>query len=122
MANDVFGKNVRMRRAEPGLDIGTVAELAGVNRNSITNYERGQEPQAGKLEDLCRALRISAESLFDPELYRAPMASPEDVNIERIVEGIARRVFQEELRRKTDGGGSAGCTCHSPPDFMRRKK
>ncbi|MBS4753312.1 helix-turn-helix transcriptional regulator [Nocardioides sp. zg-ZUI104] len=82
MAKNVVGKTVgslgeylREQRLSSRLSLRQLAELAGVSNPYLSQIERGlRKPSAEVLQQIAKALRISAEQLY----IQAGILSPED--------------------------------------------
>lgn len=60
-----WGKNLRSARANEGLTQTALAELVGVNQNSISRFEQGNPaPDDAMKLRLCLALGYQVEDLF----------------------------------------------------------
>jgi len=63
-----FGDKIRAYRMERGLSQPQLAQLLGVTKNAITNWENGtRRPDLGHIPALCTHLGISADVFFDAE-------------------------------------------------------
>ncbi|MDO5562880.1 MAG: helix-turn-helix transcriptional regulator [Synergistaceae bacterium] len=61
-----IGKRIRSFRKSKGMTQIELAELTGLSRNSIINYERGyRTPRADALEVLASLMGISVTAFFD---------------------------------------------------------
>ena len=61
-----IGKKIRSFRRSKNMTQIELAELAGLSRNSIINYERGYRvPRADSLEILASLMGISVTAFFD---------------------------------------------------------
>jgi len=70
-----LGDYLRQQRVAAHLSLRQAAELAGVSNPYLSQIERGlRRPSAQVLQQLAKALRISAEQLY----VRAGIVSPED--------------------------------------------
>ncbi|MFT4011684.1 MAG: helix-turn-helix transcriptional regulator [Nocardioidaceae bacterium] len=71
----VLGDYLREQRVTAHLSLRQLADLAGVSNPYLSQIERGlRKPSAEVLQQIAKALRISAESLY----VRAGILSPED--------------------------------------------
>lgn len=65
----VVGKHLKDARLRLGLKQGEAAELAGISAAYYGKYERGvYKPNLDRLGDICQALRIPLESVFQGAL------------------------------------------------------
>src|SRR6476620_303997 len=72
---DQLGDYLREQRTEARLSLRQLAEQVGVSNPYLSQIERGlRRPSAEVLQQLAKALRISAEQLY----VRAGIVSPED--------------------------------------------
>ncbi|WP_166391120.1 helix-turn-helix domain-containing protein [Nocardioides ochotonae] len=70
-----LGDYLREQRTSAQLSLRQLAELAGVSNPYLSQIERGlRKPSAEVLQQIAKALRISAEQLY----LRAGILSPED--------------------------------------------
>ncbi len=67
--NNVLGTNIRNKRRQRGMTQATLADLAGVNRLTISRYEKGTlRPSEKVLNKIARALETQAiELMYDFE-------------------------------------------------------
>lgn len=91
----IFGQRVREQREAVGMSVTKLAELVGVSRGTITNYEKGAtEPTMSHLWLIANALGCNFESLlpsFEPEevpsfafrAHKALRSSPEIMVVAR---------------------------------------
>ncbi len=87
---NIDGEVIRRARAEKGISLGTLADIAGVSRKTIQMYESGMGAMmdvAIKLEDFLQEPIVLPIDPFD---YR-PV--PEVDSIERELEGLEREIF-----------------------------
>ena len=80
-----LGDYLKEQRVSSRLSLRQLAELAGVSNPYLSQIERGlRKPSADVLQQIAKALRISAEQLY----LRAGILSPEDLGTgsERSVE------------------------------------
>ncbi|MFT4264624.1 MAG: helix-turn-helix transcriptional regulator [Nocardioides sp.] len=71
----VLGEYLKEQRVTAHLSLRQLADLAGVSNPYLSQIERGlRKPSAEVLQQIAKALRISAESLY----VRAGILSPED--------------------------------------------
>ena len=74
-AVETLGDYLRDQRTTAQLSLRQLAELAGVSNPYLSQIERGlRRPSAEVLQQIAKALRISAEQLY----IRAGIVSPED--------------------------------------------
>ncbi|NPC97288.1 helix-turn-helix domain-containing protein [Nocardioides sp. zg-DK7169] len=72
---ETLGDYLREQRTSAQLSLRQLAELAGVSNPYLSQIERGlRKPSAEVLQQIAKALRISAEQLY----LRAGILSPED--------------------------------------------
>lgn len=65
----VFSRNLRVLRSKAGLSQGTLADLAGLDRNYVGKLERElNSPTIDALENIASALQIDVELLIRREL------------------------------------------------------
>ena len=73
---DTLGDYLREQRLAARLSLRQLAEQAGVSNPYLSQIERGlRKPSADVLQQIAKALRISAEQLY----IRAGIVSPEEV-------------------------------------------
>ena len=73
---DTLGEYLREQRLAARLSLRQLAEQAGVSNPYLSQIERGlRKPSADVLQQIAKALRISAEQLY----IRAGIVSPEEV-------------------------------------------
>ena len=73
---DSLGEYLREQRLAARLSLRQLAEQAGVSNPYLSQIERGlRKPSADVLQQIAKALRISAEQLY----IRAGIVSPEEV-------------------------------------------
>lgn len=73
-----LGEYLRQQREAAHLSLRQLAELAGVSNPYLSQIERGlRRPSAQVLQQLAKALRISAEQLY----VRAGIVSPEEGSV-----------------------------------------
>ncbi len=85
------GEAIRRARAERGISLGTLAEIAGVSRKTIQMYESGMGAMidvAVRLEDFLQEPIVLPIDPFD---YH-PV--PETPAVEREIEGLEREIFE----------------------------
>jgi len=87
-APGAIGEFIREQREQAQVSVRQLAKLAGVSNPYLSQIERGlRRPSADILQQLAKALRISAEQLYvragiledregDPELVAAILADP----------------------------------------------
>jgi len=85
-----LGDYLREQRLSSRLSLRQLAEMAGVSNPYLSQIERGlRKPSADVLQQIAKALRISAEQLY----IRAGIVSPEatkDVSVELAILADAR--------------------------------
>ena len=80
------GNFIRQQRELAQQSIRDLARLAGVSNPYLSQIERGlRKPSAEILQQLARALQISAESLYE----RAGILDPNDADRTTVVDAIA---------------------------------
>ena len=73
-----YGERIRAYRLESGLSTGELAAQLGITQNAIVNWEIGvSRPDFSYVAKLCKALSISADTLFNVELDFAPLSKTE---------------------------------------------
>jgi transcriptional regulator with XRE-family HTH domain len=89
----ILGRNIRKYRNERGLTQRQLASKIGVKHNTISDWERGIcEPDANKLEYICGALDVDANTLLG---WDDPAKIKKDVD--RFVEMILNNKSIQEL-------------------------
>ena len=74
-----FGERLRQLRMQKGLSQVELANLAGVNSNHLSRYERGDsKPTARYLKILADCLGVSTDYLYDGNEEAAAVADFED--------------------------------------------
>jgi transcriptional regulator with XRE-family HTH domain len=111
-----LGMFIREQRNTARLSLRRLSELAGVSNPYLSQIERGlRRPSAEILQQIARALRISAETLYvqagfldepsaSPDLARQILADP------HLNEGQKQALVRiyKSFRLEHDGGGGAG--------------
>jgi transcriptional regulator with XRE-family HTH domain len=83
-----LGEFIRTQREVTQLSLRRLAELAGVSNPYLSQIERGlRRPSAEILQQIAKALRISAESLY----MRAGILDPDGLNDELTVREAVKR-------------------------------
>jgi transcriptional regulator with XRE-family HTH domain len=81
-----LGEFIRTQREVASLSMRRLAELAGVSNPYLSQIERGlRKPSADILQQLARALQISAETLYE----RAGLLAPDGTERGGVREAIA---------------------------------
>ena len=82
-----LGEFIKSQREIASMSVRRLAELAGVSNPYLSQIERGlRRPSAEILQQLAKALKISAETLY----VRAGLLSEEDAIAPSVREAIAR--------------------------------
>ena len=72
---DALGSYIREQRRQAELSMRKLADLAGVSNPYLSQIERGlKRPSAEILQQIARALEVSAESLYVCLLYTSDAA------------------------------------------------
>jgi len=119
-----LGSFIREQRASARLSLRRLSELAGISNPYLSQIERGlRRPSAEILQQIAKALRISAETLYvqagileppegSPDLTRAIMA---DQSISEDQKQALVRIYLSFRREHEDARGKAGPGDHAPP-------
>jgi transcriptional regulator with XRE-family HTH domain len=119
-----LGSFIREQRASARLSLRRLSELAGISNPYLSQIERGlRRPSAEILQQIAKALRISAETLYvqagileppvgPPDLSRAIMADPtiseeQKQALVRIYLSFRREHEDERADQDRTGPGSA---------------
>jgi transcriptional regulator with XRE-family HTH domain len=113
-----LGEFIREQRASARLSLRRLSELAGVSNPYLSQIERGlRKPSAEILQQIARALRISAETLYVQAGILEPRAEGDDLTRRiladpHIAEDQKQALVQIYLsfRREHEGGGPRGST------------
>jgi transcriptional regulator with XRE-family HTH domain len=120
-----IGSFIRQQRAVARLSLRRLSELAGVSNPYLSQIERGlRRPSARILQQLARALRISAETLFieagmledrpaEDDLDRRILEDPHLSEEQRRALLLVYRSYRHAGAGADGGEGSAG---PEPPD------
>ncbi len=82
-----LGEFIKAQREVASMSVRRLAELAGVSNPYLSQIERGlRRPSAEILQQLAKALHISAETLY----VRAGLLTEEDANAPSVREAIGR--------------------------------
>lgn len=82
-----LGDFIRQQREVANVSVRRLAELAGVSNPYLSQIERGlRRPSADILQQLAKALKISAETLY----VRAGLLSEDEADAPSVREAIAR--------------------------------
>jgi transcriptional regulator with XRE-family HTH domain len=112
-----LGGFIREQRATARLSLRRLSELAGISNPYLSQIERGlRKPSAEILQQIARALRISAETLYVQAGILEPRAEDDDDLTRRILadphidEGQKQALVQIYLsfRREHEGAPPAG--------------
>ena len=77
------GDRIRRFRTQRGLNQPQLAELLGVTKNAVTNWEAGStRPGFSLIPKLCSALRISADQLFGIPPRETPLSAQDRAHAE----------------------------------------
>lgn len=78
-----FAKRLRQSRSRLGLTQMQLADMVGVKRGTLNNWERGRSyPEVSQLICLCRALGVTPEYLLDVETFLDPQSLLADSHYE----------------------------------------
>jgi transcriptional regulator with XRE-family HTH domain len=130
-----LGSFIREQRASARLSLRRLSELAGISNPYLSQIERGlRRPSAEILQQIAKALRISAETLYvqagileaptgRPDLTRAILADQtiseeQKQTLVRIYLSFRREYDDEHVESEADEGGSppaAGPGSHAAP-------
>lgn len=89
-----FGDKIRAYRTEKGLSQPQLAQLLGVTKNAITNWETGaRRPDLGHIPALCAHLGISADMFFDmpTDNHSLTLAEQEHMKLYRSLDRFKQR-------------------------------
>ena len=115
-----LGAFIRDRRRDARLSLRRLSELAGVSNPYLSQIERGlRKPSADILQQLARALHVSAETLYvragildardeEPNLEHEILRDPTLTQRQQQVLLEVYRSFQREGRPGTDPDPTAG--------------
>jgi len=117
-----LGSFIKAQRDAAQMSVRRLAELAGVSNPYLSQIERGlRKPSADILQQLARALRISAETLY----MRAGILDPDANTDNAVIEAIAvdPRLTGDQRKSlitiyesfRAQNGGAAGATSSPPP-------
>src|SRR5437763_6961257 len=82
-----LGSFIREQRRGARLSLRKLADLAGVSNPYLSQIERGlRRPSAEILQQIAKALRISAESLY----VRAGILDPDGIDVTGVREAVKR--------------------------------
>ena len=82
-----LGEFIKVQREVASLSVRRLAELAGVSNPYLSQIERGlRKPSAEILQQIAKALQISAETLY----VRAGLLSDDDTHVDEVRHAIAR--------------------------------
>jgi transcriptional regulator with XRE-family HTH domain len=111
-----LGEYLREQRRSAQLSLRQLADAAGVSNPYLSQIERGlRKPSAEILQQLAKALRISAETLYvqagildarDPDGLEVPAAILTDPSINERQKQVLIQIY--ESFRKENAGASAG--------------
>jgi len=118
-----LGSFIREQRGSARLSLRRLSELAGISNPYLSQIERGlRRPSAEILQQIAKALRISAETLYvqagileppsgSPDLTRAIMA---DQSISEEQKQALVRIYLSFRRDHADGTGEQGADPRVP--------
>ncbi len=125
-----LGSFIREQRASARLSLRRLSELAGISNPYLSQIERGlRRPSAEILQQIAKALRISAETLYvqagileaptgRPDLTRAILA---DQTISEEQKQTLVRIYLSFRREYDDEhGGQGGRSRRRPPGHQHR--
>jgi len=93
-----LGEFIRQQREVANVSVRRLAELAGVSNPYLSQIERGlRRPSAEILQQLAKALKISAETLY----VRAGLLSEDDADAPSVREAIGRDPKLTPEQKKT---------------------
>ena len=68
-AIDCLSRNLRLIREAKGLSLSQLAEMSGLSKQSIWNFENGARfPSSEAIASVCESLKIEETDLFDPKI------------------------------------------------------
>ncbi len=120
-----LGAFIREQRGSARLSLRRLSELAGISNPYLSQIERGlRRPSAEILQQIAKALRISAETLYvqagileppdgSPDLTRAIMA---DQNISEEQKQALVRIYLSFRRDHDDERSEGGRAAPGPPN------
>ena len=125
-----LGSFIREQRASARLSLRRLSELAGISNPYLSQIERGlRRPSAEILQQIAKALRISAETLYvQAGILEAPSGTPDltrlimaDQTISEEQKQALVRIYlsfrrEHEEEHASDEGGSAGGAAASGGD------
>jgi transcriptional regulator with XRE-family HTH domain len=118
-----LGSFIREQRGSARLSLRRLSELAGISNPYLSQIERGlRRPSAEILQQIAKALRISAETLYvqagileppsgSPDLTRAIMA---DQSISEEQKQALVRIYLSFRRDHAEGSGEQGAGAPAP--------
>jgi transcriptional regulator with XRE-family HTH domain len=127
-----LGSFIREQRAGARMSLRRLSELAGVSNPYLSQIERGlRRPSADILQQLAKALRISAETLYvqagilDPPTTGADLvahirADPHLAESQKQALVQIYLSFRREQREQREQAGHAEHADHEPPQPNRR--
>lgn len=103
-----FGDKIYAFRKARGLTQPQLAEMIGVTKNSITNWEKGtSRPELAIIPKLCSALGVSTDSLFGMPVSNALLSEPEQEHMklfrsldrykQRSIDALMESMIENEL-------------------------
>jgi transcriptional regulator with XRE-family HTH domain len=124
-----LGAFIRDRRRDARLSLRRLSELAGVSNPYLSQIERGlRKPSADILQQLARALHVSAETLYvragilddrdaEPDVEREILR---DASLSEGQKQALLEVYRSFQREAGPPGGGTGPAGSAGPDVTRR--
>ena len=118
LENATVGERIRYYRRKAGLYSHDLAELAGISRHAIMDYESGaSEPPLELLNKIAVVCRVEADKLYDG--YYAFLAYPYSAKIKEIRK--ANSLLQHDLGALLGVGKSAVACWEQGRTLIKRK-
>lgn len=117
-----LGEFIREQRGSARLSLRRLSELAGISNPYLSQIERGlRRPSAEILQQIAKALRISAETLYVQAGILEPRDTPDDLrrrilNDPHISEGQKQALVQIYLSFRHEHEGARGTIAQSGPE------
>jgi transcriptional regulator with XRE-family HTH domain len=118
-----LGAFIREQRASARLSLRRLSELAGISNPYLSQIERGlRRPSAEILQQIAKALRISAETLYvQAGILEAPSGSPDltrailaDQTISEEQKQTLVRIYLSFRREHENGSSEPGSGANAP--------
>jgi transcriptional regulator with XRE-family HTH domain len=125
MANRALGEIIRQQRELAEMSMRQFADLAGISNPYLSQIERGlRAPSEQVVDGIARALRVSADALYEQAGMPKPGEEPEE---NAVLEAIAvdprlsarQRAALREVYEAFVAGGAGG---HRNPGSRRRTR